>query len=176
MLEFLSRFEFLNRFFKREETKKAASERLRLVLVHDRASVTPDMMNSLKEEIISVIRRYMEIDTAAMEIGLERRAGSIALAANIPVLRVLRRMPNMPAKEKSEEGSCAKAVSKDEEKANIKEQAPEPAPQIWSKAKFRKFHRRGRKKDFASSRRKPNLGQRRSTPPKGQADSEGPKI
>lgn len=88
MLEFLTKFEFLNKIFKRGESRSSAKERLQLVLIHDRASITPKVMESLKEDLISVISRYLEIDVSELEIGLEQKEGSIALAANIPIKKV----------------------------------------------------------------------------------------
>ncbi|GEM_PF-225722 len=90
MLEFLTKFEFLNKIFKRGESRNSAKERLQLVLIHDRASITPKVMESLKEDLISVISRYLEIDVSELEIGLEQKEGSIALAANIPIKKVRR--------------------------------------------------------------------------------------
>lgn len=88
MLEFLTKFEFLNKIFKRGESRNSAKERLQLVLIHDRASITPKVMELLKEDLISVISRYLEIDVSELEIGLEQKEGSIALAANIPIKKV----------------------------------------------------------------------------------------
>jgi cell division topological specificity factor len=85
--------EFITRVFKKEkmeDSRSKARERLKLVLVSDRASMSPQMMESLREELIQVISRYMTIDISSMEIGLERNEGSVALAANIPILNVKR--------------------------------------------------------------------------------------
>jgi cell division topological specificity factor len=87
--------EFLGRFFGRDEVKADASknvakERLKLVLVHDRASVSSDMLQALKEDLIKVISNYMEIDENAIEVSLNSEDDSIALVANIPVLRMKR--------------------------------------------------------------------------------------
>lgn len=62
-----------------------AKERLRLVLVHDRTNVSPQFLESLKEELIAVISRYMEIDTENMDVTLQREQNQAALVANIPV-------------------------------------------------------------------------------------------
>lgn len=101
MLEFLTKFEFLNKIFKLGETRHTARERLRLVLIHDRASVSPQVMESLKEDLIAIISKYLEIDISALEIGLEKKDGSIALAANIPIKRV-RRLKETDPQESSE--------------------------------------------------------------------------
>ncbi len=92
-------FSFFNRIFggPREDTRSAARDRLRLVLVSDRATVAPHLMESLRNELIEVISRYMEIDTRSMQMGLERHEGAMALAANIPVRSVHRSSAEMAA-------------------------------------------------------------------------------
>jgi cell division topological specificity factor len=67
-----------------------AKERLRLVLVHDRADVSPQFLESLKEELIAVISRYMEIEEDGMDVALQRGENQVALVANIPVRRMKR--------------------------------------------------------------------------------------
>lgn len=67
-----------------------AKERLRLVLVHDRATVTPQFLERLKEDLINVINGYMEIDTDNMEVRLSQGDHQAVLVANIPVRRVRR--------------------------------------------------------------------------------------
>lgn len=62
-----------------------AKERLQVVLIHDRASVSPEMMDQLKNDIIGVISKYMVINKNDMEISLANDADSVALVANIPV-------------------------------------------------------------------------------------------
>ena len=76
----------------REETssKERAVERLRLVLVHDRANVAPGLMETLKEELIEVISKYMDIDEESMEVTLNSDELSASLVANIPVKRIRR--------------------------------------------------------------------------------------
>jgi len=74
-------------------SKEVARERLRLVLVHDRASVSPDFINQLKEDLIRVIQEYLDIDEDALQVSLENEDDSIALVANIPV-RGLKRVIN----------------------------------------------------------------------------------
>ena len=62
-----------------------AKERLQVVLIHDRASVSPEIMEKIKEEIIGVLSKYMNINRNEMEIALENDSDSVALVANIPV-------------------------------------------------------------------------------------------
>ena len=86
MLEFISRI--LGR--ESDSSKTVAKERLRLVLVHDRASISPAMLNKLKEELIKVISNYMEIDETALEVSLCQDERDVALVANIPVMKMKR--------------------------------------------------------------------------------------
>lgn len=83
--------DLINKFFKDESSSKdRAVERLRLVLVHDRANVAPGLMESLKEELIEVISKYMDIDEDTMEVTLNSGELSASLVANIPVKRIRR--------------------------------------------------------------------------------------
>lgn len=79
--------DFINRIFGRENasSKNVAKERLRLVLVHDRAGVSPELLESLKADLINVITNYMEIDEEALEVSLDSTENQVALVANIPV-------------------------------------------------------------------------------------------
>ncbi|MGE5405558.1 MAG: cell division topological specificity factor MinE [Candidatus Saccharibacteria bacterium] len=84
MLEFLARF--LTR--DRGGSKLVAKERLRLVLVHDRVSAAPQLLEALKEDLIRVIREYIEIDEGALEVSYSSMDNTVALVANIPVLKL----------------------------------------------------------------------------------------
>jgi cell division topological specificity factor len=85
-------WEFLSRLFGRENegSKVAAKERLRLVLVHDRTTVSPCLLETLKEELLDVISKYMEIDQAGFEVNIEQGDDSMALVANIPIKEMKR--------------------------------------------------------------------------------------
>jgi len=84
--------EFINRMLGRESasSKTVAKERLRLVLVHDRASISPAMLNQLREDLVKVISNYMEIDETALECNLCQDDREVALVANIPVVKMKR--------------------------------------------------------------------------------------
>jgi len=83
--------EFLMRFFGRDSaSKKVAKERLRLVLVHDRVGVSPHLLESLKNDLINVISEYLDIDSTGLEVSLTQENNSVALVANIPILKVKR--------------------------------------------------------------------------------------
>ena len=71
--------------FKKEKSGKVAKKRLQMVLIQDRASVSPEVMEKLRDDIIQVISKYMVINKSDMEISLENVEDSVALVANIPV-------------------------------------------------------------------------------------------
>ncbi|MDD2212020.1 MAG: cell division topological specificity factor MinE [Clostridia bacterium] len=71
-------------------SKSIAKERLRLVLVHDRASISPQLLENLKEDLLKVISSYMEIDELGTEVTLNSNESSVALIASIPVIKINR--------------------------------------------------------------------------------------
>ena len=75
-------------FGKKEQSGKIARDRLKVVLIHDRANISPEVMDNLKNDIIKVISNYMDINQKDMDISLENDDNSVALVANIPVNRM----------------------------------------------------------------------------------------
>lgn len=71
-------------------SKNIAKERLRLVLVHDRSNISPQLLEDLKEDILKVISSYMEIDRKGTEVTLNSDEKSVALMASIPVIKINR--------------------------------------------------------------------------------------
>ncbi|MGM0369387.1 MAG: cell division topological specificity factor MinE [Bacillota bacterium] len=72
-----------------EKSKDVAKERLRLVLVHDRMDrmgISRDVLNNMKEDLMEVITKHLEIDEQRLEISFDRQdKDSVALEANIPI-------------------------------------------------------------------------------------------
>ena len=90
---------FLKKFNKKEKnvannSKDAAKERLHLVLMQDRANVSADFLELMKQEIIEVIKKYIEVDESAIDVRLTNKEnedgtnGAPALYANIPILNI----------------------------------------------------------------------------------------
>ena len=90
---------FFNKFIKKEEkevpnSKDAAKERLHLVLMQDRANVSADFLELMKQEIIEVIKKYIDVDERAIDVRLTNKEnedgtnGAPALYANIPILNI----------------------------------------------------------------------------------------
>ena len=72
-------------FGKKEPSGKVARDRLKVVLIHDRASVSPEVMEHLRHDILDVVGRYLDINPEEMDISLANDEDSVALVANIPV-------------------------------------------------------------------------------------------
>jgi cell division topological specificity factor len=64
-----------------------ARKRLKLVLMHDRTQLSPSLLENMRDELVGVISKYVEIDREALDLSLESESNTIALVANIPVLR-----------------------------------------------------------------------------------------
>jgi cell division topological specificity factor len=79
---------FLDRLLGRERTsREVAKDRLQLVLVHDRAGLSPEMMDRMREEILVVLSKYVEVDREGMEISLTQGRNQNKLVADIPLRR-----------------------------------------------------------------------------------------
>ena len=113
---------FLKKKNKKEQTdksKNAAKERLHLVLMQDRANVSADFLEMMKQEIVDVIKKYIDVDETDMDVKLENRinndgtSGAPALYANIPIMGI-----NEEKKKESQEISKAKKEEEKIEKEN----------------------------------------------------------
>ena len=83
---------FLKNFFggSPNGSGQTAKNRLRIVLVHDRTDISPQLLEDLRREMIGVLTKYMDIDTDKIELDLDRDEQAVALVANVPVLRIKR--------------------------------------------------------------------------------------
>ena len=77
---------FLDRVLgKDRRSATQAKERLKLVLIHDRTDMSPGTMEKLKDELIEVISRYVEIDASAVRIDMTQDGREQRLLADIPL-------------------------------------------------------------------------------------------
>lgn len=75
---------FLKRIFEDSSSRKQANDRLRVVLTHDRTGTSSRLMETLKEEILEVISRHVEIE-GRPEVKIIREGRHSALDINIPL-------------------------------------------------------------------------------------------
>ena len=123
---------FLKKMIKKEEksstSKDTAKERLHLVLLQDRANVSADFLDMMKQEIIEVIKKYIEIDENAIDVRLTNKEnsdgtnGAPALYDNIPIVNIKDETRKMANKDQSKD---EKVENKDENKDIITEKIEE---------------------------------------------------
>jgi len=70
----------------KQKSRDVARDRLQLVLVQDRVNLSPQNMSELKDELIAVISKYVEIDRQHIDISLTKSGRQSRLTADIPVL------------------------------------------------------------------------------------------
>lgn len=124
-------FESIANFFKKlmkseaKETthsKDTAKERLHLVLMQDRANVSADFLELMKQEIIEVIKKYIEVEESAIDVRLTNEIaedgtkGAPSLYANIPIVNIKNNIKKEENKEESkkEENKESKEEQKEE--------------------------------------------------------------
>lgn len=127
-------FESIINFFKnigkkeqdQVKSKDAAKERLHLVLMQDRANVSADFLDLMKQEIIEVIKKYIDVDENAIDVRLTNKAngdgttGAPALYANIPIVSIKEEVKNKMARQ-----NTSKENEKKDEISNVKEEKEE---------------------------------------------------
>ena len=72
-------------FFTRKRSASSAKERLQLVLVHDRTDLTPGQLESLKDDLIKAISKYIEIDPEDVKKKKKKDGREQRLVADIPL-------------------------------------------------------------------------------------------
>ena len=128
-------FENVINFFKRigkkdqieEKSKDTAKERLHLVLMQDRANVSADFLDMMRQEIIEVIKKYIDVDEKDIDVRLTNKTnedgtmGAPALYANIPITGIKENMK----KEKETKEEEIKEKEKEENNKNQKDEDTE---------------------------------------------------
>ena len=92
---------------KSENTSADATNRLKVILMHDRTKLDPLIMSKMREELIEVFSRYVVINKEELEIDLGNNGDAAALMLNIPIIR---------AKTEEELEELRKKLQEEEEK------------------------------------------------------------
>lgn len=81
------------KLFSRRGSANTAKERLRLVLIHDRSTLPPGALEELRDELIEVISRHVDVDRSAVRLEMTGEGRTQRLLADIPLKRVDNRLP-----------------------------------------------------------------------------------
>lgn len=130
-------FKNITQFFKRfrksekEESKSTAKERLHLVLAQDRANISADFLEMMKQEILEVIKKYIDIDEKAIDVRLTNKegedgsVGAPALYANIPIITIkneARKLEGALKKENADSNTAQEKIEEEKAEKNKQEE------------------------------------------------------
>lgn len=112
---------------KETKSKQTAKDRLHLVLMQDRANVSADFLEAMKQEIIEVIKKYIEVDEKEIDVRLTNEVkedgttGAPSLYANIPIMNIRNEMKKeVETKVKEEELRKQEEQAENDEEKNEK--------------------------------------------------------
>ena len=144
-------FENVINFFKKigrkdqieEKSKDTAKERLHLVLMQDRANVSADFLDMMRQEIIEVIKKYIDVDEKDIDVRLTNKTnedgtmGAPALYANIPITGIKENIKKEKETEEKQEEKDKEVKDKEvkedknkDEKVNEEPEQPEQPTDI----------------------------------------------
>jgi cell division topological specificity factor len=84
----------LNSWTAPKKSRYPAKNRLQLVIAHDRAGINPEMIDQMRQEIIEVVSRYLDIDVDEMEFSIQSNDRTTSLSANLPIKKIKRSRSN----------------------------------------------------------------------------------
>ena len=173
-------FENIISFFKKlgkketieDKSKNTAKERLQLVLMQDRANVSADFLDMMRQEIIEVIKKYIDVDESQIDVKLTNKTnedgtvGAPALYANIPIAGIKENV------KKQEQESEDNKTETDKEKDDKKEEKVEENKEDKKEDTKKEESKKEKKAD-----RKPKKEENEKTEDKSEkAEKEEPKV
>lgn len=161
---------FFNKFNKKKDNKstnsrEAAKERLHLVLMQDRANVSADFLELMKQEIIEVIKKYIDVDESAIDVRLTNKEnedgsnGAPALYANIPIINIkneARKVEKQEVKTNKEESKEDKKENEVENKANEEKQSKKQEEVVEKVRKIEEIKEKKQEEDTGTEKREEN--------------------
>ena len=173
-------FENIISFFKKlgkketieDKSKNTAKERLQLVLMQDRANVSADFLDMMRQEIIEVIKKYIDVDESQIDVKLTNKTnedgtvGAPALYANIPIAGIKENV------KKQEQESEDNKTETDKEKDDKKEEKVEENKEDKKEDTKKEESKKEKKVD-----KKPKKEENEKTEDKSEeAEKEEPKV
>ena len=173
-------FENIISFFKKlgkketieDKSKNTAKERLQLVLMQDRANVSADFLDMMRQEIIEVIKKYIDVDESQIDVKLTNKTnedgtvGAPALYANIPIAGIKENV------KKQEQESEDNKTETDKEKDDKKEEKVEENKEDKKEDTKKEESKKEKKAD-----KKPKKEKNEKTEDKSEeAEKEEPKV
>lgn len=158
MLEnFTAKFKKMSKKEQADKSKNAAKERLHLVLMQDRAHVSADFLDMMKQEIVDVIKKYIDVDENEMDVKLENKvnedgtSGAPALYANIPIVGIneekkkesqelakVKQNETQTIEEKAREVMAKKRKNASGRKSNLKKETEKKTEKVENKSTVKK--------------------------------------
>ena len=179
-------FENLIGFFKKmgkkegqiesKNNKDEAKERLHLVLMQDRANVSADFLDMMRQEIIDVIKKYIDVEDGDIDVRLTNKqngdgtTGAPALYANIPIKSIKNETRKMSAdinKEKeNKQNKEEKEAIKEVEEKTTDEETKEENKKVENIEQDKKVKEEGEKNNQEESNKSNNEIKNENNTPK----------
>lgn len=152
-------FESITKFFKKftkqkeADSKDTAKERLHLVLMQDRANVSADFLELMRQEIIEVIKKYVDADESAIDVKLINKTnsdgtiGAPALYANIPIVSIKDESRKMTLPRQDNKNTQEEPKEEIQQEVKKAEEVIEKAEQLEQNEKVQKNEKQEEEKE-----------------------------